>query len=67
MRKYNSCLSSLVSNYRDEADKVGLSTARLSNEAVFNLIEANSGFSTAEEDLEAFLDALRAATTTAKG
>jgi hypothetical protein len=58
MRKYNDCLKGMVDNYREKATASGLSTDKMSDEEVFEMIERNRG-STAEEDLEWFLDDLR--------
>lgn len=44
-------MDSMISNYREEANKRGLKHAHLTNEQFFNMIERNLG-STSEEDVE---------------
>lgn len=56
MRKYNTFLDGMISNYRDLAKKAGLSTEKWNNEQLYAIIEETSGVSTNEEQEEYFLD-----------
>ena len=61
MRKYNPCLKAMVDNHRDLAAKHGHSTAHLSDEQVFAVIEDTCGMSTHQESEEYFLELIACA------
>ncbi len=56
---YNPCLSSLINNHRDLANAKRIPHIHLDNQTILDLINDNTGYSTHEEDNEAFLEALQ--------